>query len=89
MRTVELLELISQGGKSVTEIAVQIDMDKTVLMDRLSNLERMGYLRKLELGEGCGTRGCGSCPMRRSCDGGAASPVIFVLTEKGKRALKK
>jgi len=89
MRTVELLELISKGGVSVAEMAARVGVDRGVLLDRLSDLEKMGYLKRLELGTGCGTKGCGSCPMRKSCDGSPSAPIIFALSEKGKRALKR
>jgi len=89
MRTIELLKLLSQGGRSVAEIAAQVGVDKKALMDRLSDLESMGYLKRLELGAGCGTGGCGNCPMRRSCGGSTAVPVVFVLSGKGKRMLER
>ncbi|MGA1792844.1 MAG: hypothetical protein ACMUHM_02735 [Thermoplasmatota archaeon] len=89
MKTVELLELVSHGGRSVTELAALAGMDKDVFMARLTDLERMGYLKRLELGSGCGTDSCGNCPMRRSCDDGASLPVIFTLSGKGKRVLEK
>ena len=89
MRTVELLELVSRGGKSVNELAALAGVDKDVFMARLTDLERMGYLKRLELGSGCGTDSCGNCPMRRSCDEGASIPVVFTLSEKGKKVLER
>ena len=90
MSMVEILSLISGGGMSITEMAEKLGIDKDLLMDRITTLERMGYLRKFDMEGRCEEGRCRDCPLSRSCGGNkATNPTIYVLSEKGKRSLER
>ncbi|MBN1390041.1 MAG: hypothetical protein JXA22_05305 [Candidatus Thermoplasmatota archaeon] len=84
----DILKAIGTGGSSINEIALEYDIDRDMLLDRISILERMGYLKKVEIDRSCETSGCGKCHMSRACVGGQDGTVVgFMLTEKGERAI--
>jgi Mn-dependent DtxR family transcriptional regulator len=75
----QLLTHIAAGGiRSYTQLASELNVSEDLLTQMLEDLERMGYLRRID--STCENR-CQHCEMSRSCsvhDSGR----IWTMTEK-------
>ncbi|EDY35101.1 hypothetical protein ABOONEI_2643 [Aciduliprofundum boonei T469] len=72
-------------GKSIAQIAEELNMEYSALMSMIEHLIKMGYIlaadrKPQELGP------CKTCPLYKVCS--QNGPKIYYLTEKGKRAIK-
>jgi hypothetical protein len=84
----EILELIRIGGRSVRDMALELEIDRRSLEDRLNSLVSLGYIKEMKFIADCGAKRCRDCPMGSTCGGDQdLIPRVFELTEKGKRAL--
>ena len=84
----EILEIISRGG-NLDVISREIGVEKELIIQRLDELVKRGYLSKVEMNSSCGTSKCADCPMNRSCTRDEVFPRIFEMTPKGKRILDR
>jgi DNA-binding Lrp family transcriptional regulator len=82
----ELLGRISRG-ESLDSISLELNVDRKEVLNRLDELVKRGYLKKVEMDRSCGSSKCANCPMVRSCSGDDIFPRIFELTPKGRRML--
>ena len=81
----EILLMISQG-KTLAEIEREMNVEHSALLGMLETLVRMGYLEVRERNaEEMDV--CSSCPLREVC--GRNGPKIYLLTERGRRAINK
>jgi predicted ArsR family transcriptional regulator len=77
----EVLKTVAQGGvHSQRELARQLGISESLLVQMLEDLVRMGYLRPMA--EGCDAR-CAACPLAKTCAIGSPTRV-WALTEKGR-----
>ena len=77
-----LLELLRAGGTHlVADLARELETTPALVEVMLEDLDRMGYLKRVE-GECSG--GCGGCPMAGLCATGSSGRV-WTLTEKEER----
>ncbi len=80
----DVLRGISQG-KTLAQIAEELNMEYSALMSMIKHLIKMGYIigvdRKPQELSACKT-----CPLYKVCS--KNGPKIYYLTEKGKRAIK-
>lgn len=79
-----IARILRSGNATLAEIAEHIGITREQLADRLALMERQGYLARqpdtpVDPGCGCG-HCCASCYKRD----GAAAPILYMLTEKGK-----
>lgn len=80
---IELLELIAKEGmRQPSELASVMGVSTSLLESMLADLERMGYLEKLDAI--CET-GCKNCPSKCVMSVMNA-PRVWKLTDKGRRA---
>ncbi|AGB04496.1 FeoC like transcriptional regulator [Aciduliprofundum sp. MAR08-339] len=73
------------SGKTLAEIAEELNMEYSALLGMVEHLEKMGYLHSSER-SGDMLLMCKTCALYRVCS--KHGPKIYYLTEKGKRAIK-
>jgi len=81
----QVLELISKGKSSISEIAKEMQVENSSVISAISELKRLGYL---ETNAACSMDkpACSSCPFAKKA---ASMGTVFSLTKKGKEYLKK
>ena len=85
---VEILTMISEGGRSIRDMARELNIERESLEFRLDSLKKSGYIRELKFMAECSVGRCNDCPMRKTCsDDTHPIPRVYELTEKGKRVL--
>ena len=80
--------VIRNGNLTLTECALRLGMTKEQMEDRLSLMERQGYiLRQAGMPEGAPCS-CGHCCASCGTPGSQQVPATITLTEKGERLAK-
>lgn len=78
-----VLEVIEGGATGRLEIARAAGISPQTAAAALDQLERLGRIRRDELGSGCADGGCGSCPVASGCAGTPGrGPVALTLTRR-------
>ncbi len=72
---------------TITSISQEIGADREVVLQRIDEMVRMGYLKEVTTDPSCSTSKCVGCPMKRSCGDSSTSPIILEMTSKGERIL--
>ncbi len=80
----DVLRGISQG-KTLAQIAEELNMEYSALMGMIEHLIKMGYIIAVDR-KPQEISACKTCPLYKVCS--KNGPKIYYLTEKGKRAIK-
>ncbi len=80
----DVLRGIAQG-KTLSEIAEELNMEYSALLGLVEHLVKMGYLKTAERG-GSELAICKTCALYKICS--KKGPKLYYLTEKGRRAIK-
>ncbi len=84
----KLLKYIQTGGKTLSQIAGEMGLEREELHSRVHMLERSGYIKETSIAStDCGSR-CSNCPVASTCHDDGSHPNYLVLTDKGKRYLQ-
>ena len=84
----DILEIMSRGDRSFSELALSLDISTRELRNRIQTLENMGYIEKLP-GIG-GEKACTFCPTASGCESCGSNiqfPDTYRITSKGKKLI--
>ena len=84
----DILEIMSRGDRSFSELALSLDISTRELRNRLQTLENMGYVERLP-GIG-GEKACTFCPTASGCESCGSNiqfPDTYRITSKGKKLI--
>ncbi|MCK5774368.1 MAG: winged helix-turn-helix transcriptional regulator [Thermoplasmata archaeon] len=85
-----ILEIMSRGGRSFSELALSLDISTRELRNRLQTLENMGYIEKMH-GDEDG-RACTLCSSASRCGGCPSNfdfPNSYGVTRKGMKLISE
>ncbi len=84
---IELLRTLNSGGlHSMRDIAQQMGVSESLVVEMADALARRGYLVPVSTGCGCASA-CSGCSMEPMCGTDGRPPArILALTEQGRRA---
>ena len=80
----DVLRGISEG-KTLAQIAEEMNMEYSALMGMIEHLIKMGYIIAVDR-KPQELSACKTCPLYKVCS--KNGPKIYYLTEKGKKAIK-
>lgn len=79
-----VLDAVHDGVVGRAGLSARTGLSPDLVDASLEQLERMGVLKREELGSGCPDGGCGSCGVRTTCAAphSGRGPVLLTLTRR-------
>ena len=78
-----VMDAIENGARGRTRIVQATGLSPDLVDMALEQLERLGMLSREEIGSGCPSGGCGSCPAVDGCVGTPGrGPVMLTLRRR-------
>jgi predicted transcriptional regulator len=89
----EILTLFTKGNLTINEIALELDISKSELINRIMIIEKMGYIKTSKEQNKTIEKGnlCTFCVEAKQCSQQKTSGYdkqVYQITEKGKRLIR-